>query len=270
MQILLKRKIQFGWNLNKLGNTNVSAGVSVCRGACTWMTGHLLAKSSPHHTSTGPIGACRIRQEMPCDGCVSGGNLRLCRCHNHGSRWLSAKPIRAECCSNKLFIIIPDGEKAADSHSGPINGQVAACWPPYTRPARSPLPKEWQYEAAVLQGHYMVTTHQNLFHTFMNGSGTGISEFSTNNCMNGASWSTLRVVNENKLKAVSRLKGKLDQHKAVIGGGAKYLRPLLFFLFYFKSGWIKHTETGHLDILFKRECPDCSQPVLIHQVTGGN
>lgn len=54
------------------------------------------------------MGACRIKQERPCDGCVSSsaGNLQLRRRHDHGSHWLPAKPIRAECCSNKLFIII--------------------------------------------------------------------------------------------------------------------------------------------------------------------
>lgn len=83
------------------------------------------------------MGACRIKQEQPCDGCVSSsaGNLQLRRRrHDHGSHWLPAKPIRAECCSNKLFIIIPDGEEAEDSCSGPINGQAAAHWSPHASP----------------------------------------------------------------------------------------------------------------------------------------
>lgn len=92
------------------------------------------------------MGACRSRQERPCDGCVSGsvGNLQLRRHrrrHDQGSHWLSSKPIRAECCSNKLFIIIPDGEEAAQSRGGPINGRAAARRPPNAGTGRSSLPR---------------------------------------------------------------------------------------------------------------------------------
>lgn len=91
------------------------------------------------------MGACRSRQERPCDGCVSGsaGNLQL-RCrrrHDQGSHWLPSKPIRAECCSNKLFIIIPDGEEAAQSRGGPINGRAASRRPPHAGTGRSSLPR---------------------------------------------------------------------------------------------------------------------------------
>lgn len=92
------------------------------------------------------MGACRSRQERPCDGCVSGsaGNLQLRRRHrrhDQGSHWLPSKPIRAECCSNKLFIIIPDGEEAAQSRGGPINGRAAARRPPNAGTGRSSLPR---------------------------------------------------------------------------------------------------------------------------------
>lgn len=101
------------------------------------------------------MGACRIKQERQCDGCVSSsaGNLQLRRRHDHGSHWLPAKPIRAECCSNKLFIIIPDGEEAEDSRSGPINGQAEAHRPPHASPCVQGGATRCYRPSGPLQGH---------------------------------------------------------------------------------------------------------------------
>lgn len=145
------------------------------------------------------MGACRSRQERPCDGCVSGsvGNLQLRR-HDQGSHWLPSKPIRAECCSNKLFIIIPDGEEAAQSRGGPINGRAAARRPPNAGTGRSSLPR-WSntvplsFKATAGSRPPTPTTSP----PPSNGKGTRILERRSNYSSDGACGRTLREVKGN-------------------------------------------------------------------------
>lgn len=84
----------------------------------TFMTEHVFHY---RETKSKPSG-WRIEswQETYCDGFVKAlcCNLQFCyRCHDHSFCWLLSKPIWAECCSNKLFIIMSDAEDARKHHT---------------------------------------------------------------------------------------------------------------------------------------------------------
>lgn len=167
------------------------------------------------------MGACRSRQERPCDGCVSGsaGNLQLRRRrrHDQGSHWLPSKPIRAECCSNKLFIIIPDGEEAAQSCGGPINGRAAARRPPNAGTGRSSLPR-WSntvppsFRATPGSRPHPPRARMETAHASLSAA-VIISRTAPVDALYERS-------RETRLYAESRLKGKLDRPAAGGGGGA--------------------------------------------------